>query len=44
MMFTAGAMAACPDWSRVPRPLPSLFTVDVEPGRRYPVFVVLVRY
>ena len=39
-----GAMAACPDWSRVPRPLPGLFTVDVEPGRRYPVFIVLVRY
>jgi hypothetical protein len=23
---------------------PSLFTVDAEPGRRYPVFIVLVRY
>jgi hypothetical protein len=26
------------------RPFPGLFTVDVKPGRRYPVFIVLVRY
>ena len=37
-----GAMAACPDWCHVR--LRGLFTVDVEPGRRYPVFIVLVRY
>ena len=31
---------------RVRRPASSsgLFTVDAEPGRRYPVFIVLVRY
>jgi hypothetical protein len=28
----------------VPRSVPGLFTVDAEPGRRYPVFIVLVRY
>ena len=42
-----------PDWCCVPRPLRSLITevssrslvtVDVESGRRYPVFIVLVRY
>jgi hypothetical protein len=29
---------------RVPRPLPGLFTVDLEAGWRYPVYIVLVRY
>jgi hypothetical protein len=37
-------IAICPHECRVPRPLPGLFSVDLETGRRYPVFIVLVRY
>jgi hypothetical protein len=39
-----GALATVPTSAGVPRRLLGLFTVDVEPGRRYPVFIVLVRY
>ncbi len=44
-----GALAAVPTSAGLPRRLLALFTVglftvDVEAGRRYPVFIVLVRY
>ena len=39
-----GLLRPARDQCGVPRPVPSLFTVDAEPGRRYPVFIVLVRY
>jgi hypothetical protein len=39
-----GALAAVPTIAVLPRRLLGLFTVDVEAGRRYPVFIVLVRY
>jgi hypothetical protein len=44
-----GALAAVPTIAVLPRRLlgfftVGLFTVDVEAGRRYPVFIVLVRF
>jgi len=38
------AVATCPDERRLPRSLRGLFFVDLETGRRYPVFIVLVRH